>query len=75
MLDALNLWQTVQGMLRLTIEGYFRPDREDEIPAALTQALATAGECEDIDALKDLMQAKAEGAFKIFNKIVGAPSA
>ncbi|MBT3989738.1 MAG: bifunctional [glutamine synthetase] adenylyltransferase/[glutamine synthetase]-adenylyl-L-tyrosine phosphorylase [Rhodospirillaceae bacterium] len=75
LLDALNLWQTVQGMLRLTIEGYFRPDREDEIPAALTQALATAGECEDIDALKDLMQAKAEGAFKIFNKIVGAPSA
>jgi [glutamine synthetase] adenylyltransferase / [glutamine synthetase]-adenylyl-L-tyrosine phosphorylase len=74
LLDALKLWQTVQGMLRLTIEGYFKPEREHEIPAALTHALAKAGNCKDIEALKVLITETAERAYQVFDEIVGPPS-
>ena len=74
LLDALKLWQTAQGMLRLTIEGYFKPEREHEIPAALTHALAKAGNCKDIEALKVLITETAERAYQVFDEIVGPPS-
>ena len=74
LLEALKLWQTVQGMLRLTIEGYFKPEREHEIPPALTHALAKAGDCKNIEALKALITETAERAFQVFEEIVGTPS-
>jgi len=71
--NALKLWQTVQGMLRLTIEGYFQPEREHEVPAALAQALAEAGGCSDIDALKIHMKETADSAYQVYQDIIGEP--
>tara|TARA_B100000315_G_scaffold255655_1_gene299587 strand:- start:2163 stop:5126 length:2964 start_codon:yes stop_codon:yes gene_type:complete len=71
--NALKLWQTVQGMLRLTIEGYFRPEREHEVPAALAQALADAGGCSDIDALKIHMKETADAAYQVYMDLIGEP--
>ena len=48
---AHMLWQTIQAMLRLTIEGYFVPGREDEIPDALQQALLNATQAPDMPTL------------------------
>jgi len=69
--DALKLWQTIQGMLRLTIEGYFQPEREHEVPAALAQALAEAGDCSDIEALKIHMKQTAEAAYQVYLNLIG----
>ena len=71
--DALNLWQTVQGMLRLTIEGYFQPGREHEVPRALAQALAEAGGDSDIDALKNHMKQTANAVYQVYHDLIGEP--
>ena len=71
--DALNLWQTVQGMLRLTIEGYFQPEREHEVPRALAQALAEAGGGSDIDALKNHMKQTANAVYQVYHDLIGEP--
>lgn len=73
--SALKLWQSVQGMLRLTIEGYFRAEREQEVPKALAEALAKAGGSPDIETLKVHLKETAERVHQIFRELDSGPSA
>ena len=74
LLSALNLWQAMQGMLRLTIEGYFKPERQSEIPEALKHALAKSGGCEDFQALIAHMEKTAAAVYEIFQELIENPA-
>ncbi|MEE2999183.1 MAG: bifunctional [glutamine synthetase] adenylyltransferase/[glutamine synthetase]-adenylyl-L-tyrosine phosphorylase [Pseudomonadota bacterium] len=71
---ALKLWQTVQGMLRLTIKGYFKPGRENEIPVALTQAIARATDCANLEELKLQIIKSAGEVSQIYEGIIANPT-
>ncbi len=74
LLAALDLWQGIQGMLRLTILGYFVEDREAEAPEALKKAMARLGDCPDFPALKDRMCSMAEAVRNIFTDLISIPA-
>lgn len=75
LVEALDLWQAVQNILRLTIEGRFTPDREGEITPTLEKTLAEAGGAPDIGALKAKMQATAERTYGHFRDLIESPAA
>ncbi len=68
--QALRLWQTVQGLLRLTLEGDFDPA---EAPAGVKQALARATEAVDFAALEANMIDRSARVLAIFEALI--PSA
>lgn len=70
LLDAYSLWQTIQAMLRLTIEGFFVPEREHEIPTALEGALTKASGEPDLSSLKARMTDTAAETFEIYETII-----
>ncbi len=70
LVEALDLWQAVQGMLRLTIPGYFTAEREHEVPQALREKLARLGNCPDLPALKEEMLTYAEAVCRIFRDMI-----
>ncbi len=74
LVEALDLWQAVQNILRLTIEGHFTPDREDEITPALAATLAEIGGAPDVGALKAKMTAVAERTFGHYRDLVDTPA-
>jgi glutamate-ammonia-ligase adenylyltransferase len=70
--SALKLWQEVQGMLRLTVDGAHQVDAE--MPQALKQALArTTGEA-DFSRLTVRMQDTARAVQEIYGRIIGMPA-
>jgi glutamate-ammonia-ligase adenylyltransferase len=71
LLEATKLWQTIQGMLRLTIEGYFKPEREQEIPAALIQILGKAVACKNTKELKAHIKETAGRAYQVYRELIG----
>lgn len=75
LIAALDLWQAVQGLLRLTIEGVFKPDREEEITEGLEKTLAAIGDTSDITALKEKMRDTAARAYGHFQNLIERPAA
>ncbi len=73
--SALELWQAMQGMLQLTIGGYFKPERQSEIPEALKHALAKSGGCEIFQTLEEHMKEVAAKVYGIFQEIIEEPAA
>jgi glutamate-ammonia-ligase adenylyltransferase len=73
LIAALDLWQAVQGVLRLTIEGFFRPEREHEVSQGLQQALAAAAAVPDFATLKDRMAELGRTAYGHFAALVETP--
>ncbi len=78
--DALDLWQGLQGLLALTIEGEITSGREQEISAALKQDLIRAAggapaEMADFEALKENIRARAETVYALFRKLIEDPAA
>jgi glutamate-ammonia-ligase adenylyltransferase len=67
LLEALRLWQTVQGLLRLSLEGDFDPANA---PAGLKQALARAAGVVDFAALEANMTARSARALQIFERLL-----
>jgi glutamate-ammonia-ligase adenylyltransferase len=77
---ALDLWQGLQGLLALTIEGEIASGREEEISAALKQDLVRAAasaavDIADFDALKETIRARAETVYALFRKLIEDPAA
>ena len=75
LLRAHRLWQTVQAMLRLTIEGYFTPERVDEIPAALENALIQACGADTLDSLVAEMKTIAADVHQLVIEVMETPAA
>ena len=71
--NTLKFWQTIQGVLRLTVQGYFKPVSEKKIPRALAQVLIGATGYSDLKALKSGIIDSAQDVFKIYKEIIGEP--
>jgi [glutamine synthetase] adenylyltransferase / [glutamine synthetase]-adenylyl-L-tyrosine phosphorylase len=67
LLGALNLWQTVQGFQRLTVEGEFKPE---ELPIGLRELLARAAGAADFGTLEATIVATAERVRAIFDRLL-----
>jgi glutamate-ammonia-ligase adenylyltransferase len=70
LLKALELWNGLQGMLRLTIPRELRQLRQHDIPVNLRDKLARISGAEDYDTLLDNMDACAAKVLKHFNTII-----
>jgi len=80
LIDALDLWQGLQGLLALTIEGEITSGREEEISAALKADLVraaggTPSNAADFDALKKTIRARADTVYALFRKLIEDPAA
>jgi glutamate-ammonia-ligase adenylyltransferase len=67
--DALTLWQTVQGLLRLSLEGEFEAETA---PIGLKAALAHAAGAVDFAALEATIRARALEVRQIFERLIPA---
>jgi glutamate-ammonia-ligase adenylyltransferase len=75
LIEALDLWQSLQGMLRLTLEGQARSADADDIPAGLRDILAAVGGAADFTALIKKMRTVAERTHGIYDTLIAAPAA
>jgi len=74
LLSALKLWQSIQGLLRLTIEGYFNKGREEEISPALQEILARAAGVKNFEALLKHMDETANRTHGHFVELIEKPA-
>ena len=70
LISALKLWQAVQSMLRLSLDGDSGLGDGDSLPEALKQALARAASEPDFVRLTTRMDETAKAAHGIFDRIV-----
>ncbi|MEK9677272.1 MAG: bifunctional [glutamine synthetase] adenylyltransferase/[glutamine synthetase]-adenylyl-L-tyrosine phosphorylase [Rhodospirillaceae bacterium] len=74
LIDALDLYQAVQGLLRLTIAGDFRPANADEVPRALQIIMFQVGQCDGFDALVASLKSSATEVSTIYQRHLPDPS-
>ena len=74
LIEALDLWQGIQAMLRLTIEGRLRRDGEADIPEGLRDALARIGGTSDLAMLEDKMRIVAATVHGHFADLIDSPA-
>ncbi|MCP5372478.1 MAG: bifunctional [glutamine synthetase] adenylyltransferase/[glutamine synthetase]-adenylyl-L-tyrosine phosphorylase [Hyphomicrobiales bacterium] len=78
LIAALDLWQALQGMLRLTLEGVGTPHDSDDpdqaIPAALKPKLAQLTGVPDFNSLVALMRETAERTYGHFRTLIEDPA-
>ena len=75
LIEGLDLWQGLQGLLRLTIEGYLQKDPQADIPPALRDTLAAVGGCTDFAALEAKMRSTASVVHAHFRDLIEVPAA
>jgi glutamate-ammonia-ligase adenylyltransferase len=81
---TLDLWQNLQGLLALTIEGKITIDREDEISKALKKDLVKVaskftidfnGRIDNFEHLKIIIAQQADKVYNIFRDLIEIPAA
>jgi [glutamine synthetase] adenylyltransferase / [glutamine synthetase]-adenylyl-L-tyrosine phosphorylase len=72
---AWDLWQGLQSLLTLTIEGELTREREDEISQALKQDLVRCGGTDDFAALEKKIRDTADQVYRCFRTIIEEPAA
>ncbi|MBL6932413.1 MAG: bifunctional [glutamine synthetase] adenylyltransferase/[glutamine synthetase]-adenylyl-L-tyrosine phosphorylase, partial [Rhodospirillales bacterium] len=75
LIEALDLWKGLQGMLRLTIPRELRKRRQHDIPESLQEKLAKIANVQDFNALIEKMTVTAEKILEHFNTLVTEPAA
>ena len=75
LIDALSLWQGLQGLLALTIEGELTVEREKEISNALKEDLVKIGGAKDFAALETKVRETADNVYGIFRDLIEDPAA
>ena len=70
LLEALELWQNLQGMLRLTIPRETRQLRNHDIPEGLRSKLIELTGTKDYSTLLGKMTSCSENTFYYFNTII-----
>jgi len=73
--DAWDLWQGLQGLLALTIEGELTRDREAEISNALAQDLVRVGKAADFAGLERKVRDTADAVYAVFKALIEDPAA
>ncbi|MDP7292053.1 MAG: hypothetical protein QF497_07470, partial [Verrucomicrobiota bacterium] len=74
-IEALDLWQAIQGKLRLAIAGQIGKDWEDQVPRGLQADLAKAGGAVDFAALKEKMRLIAATTHVHLRAMIAKPAA
>ncbi len=74
LIEALDLWQGIQAMLHLTIEGRFHRDGVADIPEGLRDALARIGGTADLATLENKMRTVAATVRGHFADLVEIPA-
>ena len=74
LIQALNLWKGLQGMIRLTIPRELRKRRDHEIPESLQEKLAGIADAPDFGTLKDIIAKTSEKVLGYFNSIIVEPA-
>jgi glutamate-ammonia-ligase adenylyltransferase len=72
--DALTLWQSLQTLLHLAIEGGLTRAREREVPKALQARLAAAAGAPDFAAAEERMRGMAAAVREIHGRLIGEPA-
>jgi len=67
---ALRLWQSMQGMLRLTLDGDVRAEDHTALPEALKQGLARAASEPDFTRLVLRMEETAQDSYAVHQRII-----
>ncbi len=75
LIEALGLWQGLQGLLALTIEGEMTPERETEMSNALKEDLVRIGGAADFEALEAKISETADEVYRIFRDLIEDPAA
>ena len=75
LIDAWTLWQGLQDLLALTIEGELTEDRVAEISNALAQDLARVGGVADFARLEDKIRDTLDDVHAIFKAVIEEPAA
>ncbi|MDP6786487.1 MAG: bifunctional [glutamine synthetase] adenylyltransferase/[glutamine synthetase]-adenylyl-L-tyrosine phosphorylase [Rhodospirillales bacterium] len=75
LIEALDLWQAIQGKLRLAVAGQIGKDWEDQVPRALQADLAKAGGAVDFAALKEKMRSIAATTHAHLQTLIATPAA
>jgi glutamate-ammonia-ligase adenylyltransferase len=74
LIEALDLWQAVHGMLRLTLAGDLRRVMQSEVPEGLRKALARAADTPDFGTLQDKIRTTAERVYGHFTDLIDTPA-
>ena len=74
LIEGLDLWQAIQGLLRLTIEDESRRAADGEIPEGLHETLARVGGAVDFVALKEKVTVTAGRLHRHFVDLIEAPA-
>ena len=75
LIAALDLWQALQNLLRLTIPGHFGKHGPGEIPDSLRGELAAAGHSTGFADLEEKMRAVARSVHRHHIELIDAPAA
>jgi len=73
--DSLNLWQGLQGMLRLTIPRKLRSQRDHSIPEALQERLIKIAGVDTFETLIEKMQETRHLVLRHYDNIIAKPAA
>ena len=73
--DALRLWTSLQGLLRLALDDPEQTFDEDSAPEGLRRLLAHAAGVDAFDTLEERMKSAAESAYQVYLDIVERPAA
>ncbi len=74
LIAGLDLWQAIQGLQRLTLEGEPRREADGDIPEGLQETLARVGGAVDFVALKEKVTATAGRIHRHFVDLIEAPA-
>ena len=74
LINALELWQGIQGLFRLTMEENIPKDLDHDIPKGLQEDLATLAQVDNFTSLLDKILTTAGAVRQIFSELVEVPA-
>ncbi len=73
--DALELWQGIQGLLRLSLDKPPDGGRTADLPEKLRHDLCALGHAVDFPALEGRMRAARSAVMDVYQRLIGEPAA
>ncbi len=74
LISALDLWQSVQGLVRLTTLSQLREKRDYTIPESLCKIFCQMADVKNIDELEEKMKKTAASVVEIYDEIIQHPA-
>ncbi len=74
LIEALDTWNALQGMIRLTVEGDLYREWENGAPEDLRDTLARHCSAPDFAGLEAKVRSLSKGVHEIYNEMIGEPA-